>query len=508
MEKFVFFPLDDGGIDLHRQVCVDVCPASSTATVVTYLKPEERRLGSLVDAIPVGISETNSLLRAPAVTATMAPSTQAPQATVSQPEAPAEAEQPLAVQSPAISAVSPFTGGFQGSLSVATPALPPPPPPASPVLQDVPESQEIVVRGYPSFPLAGVLCVPNVREFEGDITELTGKNIALQAALQVSELWHNQEVLLLAALVTVVLSLAFLCFVENCARSLINISVTALIVVPAAFAAYCVYKHHGAIDTEGEREIGVMSPEFAWTAAVSGFTISVCMVISAFCLCGRCAHASHTVEEAAECLMTMPSLLLEPFLSFLIKVPVFVLGCLIFIMLIGSGEYSQSVDLTQPQSLFHPDSFSSVSAVYFLFAWLLVMELLHYISIFVVIYVAEVWFFKHFKQTERASFCEMCGVKLLVKGFLAAMQHLGSLIFAAMCLALLRPIRWVIKAFLMAEEAASYTEVGTCLLKVARWAVDLCFAFVQNLGGSNKNQVLLSVQVAFDANQWQAGSQI
>ena len=153
MEKFVFFPLDDGGIDLHRQVCVDVCPASSTATVVTYLKPEERRLGSLVDAIPVGISETNSLLRAPAVTATMAPSTPAPAApaTVSQPEAPAEAEQPLAVQSPAIS-VSPFTGGFQGSLSVATPALPPPPPPpATPVLQDVPESQEIVVRGYPSF---------------------------------------------------------------------------------------------------------------------------------------------------------------------------------------------------------------------------------------------------------------------------------------------------------------------------------------------------------------------
>ena len=121
------------------------------------------------------------------------------------------------------------------------------------------------------------------------------------------------------------------------------------------------------------------------------------------------------------------------------------------------------------------------------------MELLHYISIFVVIYVAEVWFFKHFKQTERASFCEMCGVKLLIKGFLAAMQHLGSLIFAAMCLALLRPIRWVIKAFLMAEEAASYTEVGTCLLKVARWAVDLCFAFIQNLGGSNKNQIVLSV---------------
>ncbi len=38
----------------------------------------------------------------------------------------------------------------------------------------------------------------------------------------------------------------------------------------------------------------------------------------------------------------------------------------------------------------------------------------------VVIYVAEVWFFKHFQQTERSSFCAMCGLFLLAKGFLAA----------------------------------------------------------------------------------------
>lgn len=38
----------------------------------------------------------------------------------------------------------------------------------------------------------------------------------------------------------------------------------------------------------------------------------------------------------------------------------------------------------------------------------------------VVIYVAEVWFFKHFQQTERSSFCAMCGLLLLAKGFLAA----------------------------------------------------------------------------------------
>ena len=470
MEKFVFFPLEDGGIDLHHQVCVGVCPASSTATVVTYLKPTERRLGSLVDAIPLGISETDSLLQPQGMHAPAA----APAAPAAAPAAPAAPdretvpagmtapESPLVMEGPSIS--------VEPSPSVVTA------PAAAPV-----DLQEVVVRGYPSFPVAGVLCVPNVRDFEGNITELTGKNIALQAALQVSELWHNQEVLLLAALVTMLMCLIFLCFVENCAKVLVNISVSALIIVPAAFGAYVVYKHHSKLAV-AENEVSIISPEFAMTAAICGFVVSISMLLCACCLCGKCQQAAETVEEAAECLMTMPSLLLEPFISFVVKVPVFVLGCLVFIMLIGSGDYHGAVDLTKPQSLVHPDQFSSLSAIYFLFAWLLVMELLHYFSIFVVIYVAEVWFFKHFKQTERSSFCSMCGVKLLCKGFGAALQHLGSLIFASSCLALLRPIRWIMKAFLLAEEAASYTEVGTCILKVARWAVDLCFGFIQKLG--------------------------
>lgn len=48
------------------------------------------------------------------------------------------------------------------------------------------------------------------------------------------------------------------------------------------------------------------------------------------------------------------------------------------------------------------------------------------------------------------------------------MQHLGSLIFASLLMALFRPIRWVVNAFLMAEEAASMTEVAQCIIAGAR----------------------------------------
>ena len=514
MEKLVFFPLADTGLDLHRQVCVDECPVSNTATVVTYL--HERRLGSLEDAIGAGVAETDGLLQPAGLTATdeadEAPkipkvkevTTKAPAMEVKAPAAPvveAPVPPPAPVPAPPLApmveapvaqveegpsiSINPLNGGLEMQNTKEAPA----------------NTEEVVVQGYPSFPLAGVLCIPNVREFEGNITALTGKNVALQAVLHVTELWHNHELLLMAAIVTVLLSLIFLCFVENCAKTLVMLSITALIVVPALFGGYLIYKEHrGEVILEEEEEVmGIMSPEYAWWAAIGGFILSAVMMICACCLCDRCENAAHAVEEAAQCLMTMPSLLLEPIFSFVIKIPVFVVGALVFIMLIGSGDYNGSVDLTNPQSLFHPDSFSSVSAIYFLLGWLLIMELLHYISVFVVIYVAEVWFFKHFQQTERSSFCAMCGLLLLAKGFLAAMQHLGSLIFASLLMALFRPIRWVVNAFLMAEEAASMTEVAQCIIAGARWIVDTCLMFIQKVLGFTSQVAFM--QMALDGTE-------
>lgn len=46
----------------------------------------------------------------------------------------------------------------------------------------------------------------------------------------------------------VLLSLTFLCFVENCAKTLVMFSITALIVVPALFGGYCIYKEHRGED--------------------------------------------------------------------------------------------------------------------------------------------------------------------------------------------------------------------------------------------------------------------
>ncbi len=166
MEKLVFFPLDSSsGLDLHRQVCVDECPVSNTATVVTYLH-QSRRLGTLEDAIGAGVAETDGLLQPPAPVTDSKPTdalkvkvatTKAPAMEV-KPEIPPVVEAPVAPAPPA-PLVAPVEEGPSMSLNPLNGGLEP--------VKEAPATEEVVVRGYPSFPLAGVLCVPNVREFQG-----------------------------------------------------------------------------------------------------------------------------------------------------------------------------------------------------------------------------------------------------------------------------------------------------------------------------------------------------
>ena len=496
IEKFVFFPLQgNGSINLHRQICVETCPTSS-GTVMTHLKPggSFRRLGTLLQAIPMGQTgqmETNSLLTAPGNVPTPEVKTanvhmETSMTTMSPPPLPAAELTTAETVAPFLSTPAvPATTIFVTEMPVVEIPMFDSDNVEGAKTAEPDEVEEVAFQGYPTFPVAGVLCMPDRGSKE--VSDLLSSNPALQFALQVSDLWHNKEVLIVAALTSIILALAFLCVMENCAIMLTNLMVFALIIIPALFGSLLLYKEQFGVPEAAEAVgagsyLGAISGHNALWLGVGALSVSCVFLACACYQCGTCKDGARAVEEAAECLMTMPSLLLEPIISFLLKVPVCIAGSVVFLMLVTSGDKSISVDLTNPESLFHPDSLASISAVYFLFAWLVVLEVLHYISAFIAIYVAEVWFFKHFQQRKRGGICEMCGPKLLMKGLAAAMRHLGSLIYAAVLMAVLRPIRWVMKAFLSAEEAASYNDTGACILAVLKCVVESCFECIQHLG--------------------------
>ncbi|CAE7507784.1 abhd17c [Symbiodinium sp. CCMP2592] len=159
--KFIFFPQDDGGLNLHKQVCVDACPTANEP-VTTILKPFEtaRRLqGGLVSATQgAGIAETDSLLFG------SNPSPQVLTTTVG------------------------VGGGMEPTPEPATPAAP-----AAPMFQETTvvttmAPGQVRLQGYPSVPVANVLCFPKVGEFQGQVMGIAGSNEFFEIALDINSL--------------------------------------------------------------------------------------------------------------------------------------------------------------------------------------------------------------------------------------------------------------------------------------------------------------------------------
>lgn len=499
VDKFIFFPVNypvgTEGINLHKHVCVEACPTMLNESVVTYLKPTERRLGSLLDATAsAGEAETNGLLMAPTVAPTAvevhAPTgvaeTKEPEVTAAVPPVGSTHTQaPTATKAP-VNTPSPFVW------SPDAPTLPPlhiqdlpkPTERSEPKVAyaNIPEgAEEVTLMGYPTVPLGGVLCVPKIGEYQGQIQELMGSDTFFTWAIQGAELVKNYEVLMIAACVAISCSFIFLFVVEWFSSALVSIAIAAIVGVFSwmGYVSLEAYITGSEATQYGQQlaatDLGVDGLQ--GDLIIGSVSVGVaCIVLLCACFqCNKCMAAAEACKDAADCLMTMPSLMLEPLVSFLLKIPFFIVGIGGLVVFITSGDY-QTVDLTKPETLIHPDNLALMCALYWGFVFLWTMELLHYISVFVVIYVAEVWFFRHYGEGKRGSFCSMCGPTLVIKAWWAGItKHLGSMIYAALLVALLRPVRWVINLILTAQEAAD-NPMCSMIMATVTMCIGACMA--------------------------------
>ena len=444
----MFFPLEGLSINLQKQVCVEACPKAAGEAVNTFLKPE-RRLGSLLDAVfPSEVRQT-------ATVESMSSTTASTSTTASSSLPPTSSRLQEGGQS------SWLMGGVVGA---AIPA---------------PDLQETTVMGYPSFEAAGLLCMPDFTQYEGNISSLIGESIPLQLVFQVSELWKHQEILAMAAGLSSTLALVFLCAVDNCALLLVTTAMAPLVLLPAACGAMMLTGH---VDGEMASFFGNLTRQNEIILGILALAVSLITLVFLACQGGKITAAAYAVKESAGCLLSMPILLLEPFLSFLLKLVVFIAGYLTCLLLMTSGDFRGHVDLTQPGSFFHPTALSTITASHCFLACLILLDLLHYISAFLAIYATEVWFMK-LQYSSRQSFCQFSGLGLLLKASRAAIVHLGSLVYASILLASLRPIRWLMSTFLAAEGAASSgNAVAECLLAGMRCFVHACTGCFETLG--------------------------
>lgn len=90
----------------------------------------------------------------------------------------------------------------------------------------------------------------------------------------------------------------------------------------------------------------------------------------------------------------MPLLSIEPWIRGAVTVAVFVPGVLGFLMLNMAGDLPSHVDFTAARPVYTGDPIVAISLIYYVVIWVWIMELIHAVSQFMVMFTAQVWYFR------------------------------------------------------------------------------------------------------------------
>lgn len=304
---------------------------------------------------------------------------------------------------------------------------------------------------YGTTPLFNVMCFPNGSPFVEQIQGMFGDNVFVEEAMKLLAATSHKEMMIIAIVVSTLLSYVYLGVLRCCAKLLINICLGAMVVVPAALSIALFASAGGQTSPELE-ELKLTNAHLSLgdsqTDSAIAIALLVVSLVALFLICckrGSIEQAVDAVEEASSCILGMPGLIFEPWIAFVFQAIFFISGLLFFFALVLLSNGSREIDFTDPKSLL---SFDNVQVLIFvvyviLFAW--VMELLRAISQFVVIYVSEVWYFEVRGSKNGILSCfKHCSCTEMLKGYFDAVTfHLGSLIFGSLLLTFCRVIRWI-----------------------------------------------------------------
>jgi len=337
----------------------------------------------------------------------------------------------------------------------------------------VDSSTQIFCRGtgtnqpsYATHPVAGMVCMPAAAEVASQVKHLFDSNPYLKTLFELVEVTFDWEQLIVAAVVASVVSYLYLFCISLCASFLVWLCLIALVVLPTCLGLVYVYMSASpeiivpnsfpamitSGDTRNDLTVGLS------LCGVGGLLACVAMVKAK-----TIQAAVVSIEEAADCIRQMPVLAVEPWISVVIKLLFFVPGMLGLLMLNVSGDLPSQVDFSQGQPVYSGDPMVAISLVYYLVVFVWIMELLHSVSQFVVMFTAQVWFFR-MKGYETSFWAHFTAYDMLW-GFIYGLgYHLGSLLYGSFLCTLFRVAR-IFASLLMHASQNSGNPVAECVAK-------------------------------------------
>ncbi|CAJ1419123.1 unnamed protein product [Effrenium voratum] len=339
-------------------------------------------------------------------------------------------------------------------------------------------------QSYPSHSLAGMICLPNSQQLSGEVKQLFNSNPYVKTLFDALELTYDWEQLVVAAVVASVLSYAYLFCISLCASILVWLCLILLIAAPTGLGILYVYmsatpeiivpqSFPGLITT------GDANNDLTFGLALCG--VGALLACIAICKAKSIQQAVGSIEEAADCIRAMPLLSVEPWISSAVKLLVFIPGVIGFLMLNMAGNIASHVDLTQSKPVYTGDPLVAVCLIYYLVVFVWILELIHAISQFVVMFTAQVWFFR-MRGSETTFWANFTAYDMLFGYLYGTTYHLGSLLYGSFLCTLFRVARMLATLLVKAEQETG-NPVAACVLKVFVCCLSCAETLVQYVTG-------------------------
>eukprot|EP00930_Biecheleria_cincta_P044458 TRINITY_DN30575_c0_g1_i1.p1 TRINITY_DN30575_c0_g1~~TRINITY_DN30575_c0_g1_i1.p1 ORF type:complete len:698 (+),score=112.36 TRINITY_DN30575_c0_g1_i1:105-2198(+) len=331
-------------------------------------------------------------------------------------------------------------------------------------------SLQVSQAGYASHPVANVFCMPDQGVFLKQAEQLFDQNQLFSTLRFITRFYNEPEPVIIALAIASLLSSGYLFLISWCAKILVWIGLSIMAVIPGSFGGYMIYESSNI-----EATLSTGNQEHDWIIGI------ICCVLSLFFICVVIGSAKsiqkaiEAIEEAASCILQMPVLVMQPWLAALVQLVVVVPGILGFLLLNLAGKEVPSVDPEQDGQIYKPSDMDVVSLIYYTIVFLWIMELLNAISQFIIVYVAEVWYFK--KRGSSASALAGFTVYDMFQAFTSAIfYHLGSLICGSFLITLFRAARIAAAFLIRASEDA-----GNPILSIVAKCFQCCLTCAQKV---------------------------
>jgi len=310
----------------------------------------------------------------------------------------------------------------------------------------------VAVPDYPTRVFAGRFCMP----VDSYLTAQVHHSPVATYLLEVSQITKAWLPLAVCFTLAILLGYVFLLFLHVSAGYLMWTSMYIMVVVPTIGGAYLL----SASVSDGVDGIP-HTGDSKWDEI-----IGTCLVLlgTVFFLISCCRRRSidmaiGCLEAACECMFDMPSLLLEPLVTVLMKGSVqgAMLVGLLWLLSCGQikdNDVSKTFEYTDAQKMY-------IGFYIFMMIW--VAEILNSLSHFVLAYAVQLWYFTPYVRGAKKTRLPLFAV---FKGYgIGTWYHLGTLAFGALIIAIVRAFRMALAyAAKISEDTGNI--LGACVAKV------------------------------------------